>query len=515
MLTSRLQTHYDFIVCGAGTAGSVVARRLAENSDTKVLLVEAGESDEIPSVADPRLWLTNIGGPADWAFSVEPNEQLNNRALVSSMGKILGGGSSINAMIWARGHQADWDHFATVAGNESWNYSSVLEVYRGIEDWQGPADPDYRGVGGPLCVQPSPTSNAIGSTLVEAAAATGFKTFDSPNGAMMEGAGGAAITDMLISNGVRRSVFRSYTYPYMDRPNLTVLTGAYMRRVIIEGKVAAGIEVDYRGDPHRFYVRGEVVLALGAIHTAKVLMLSGIGDQSQLDRFAIPVVQHLPGVGRNLQDHVGITCVWEYPNPHPRTNTADAAMFWSSAGDYPDFFACHGPVALASRENIVRYGLPDQPSIIHGAVSHPESRGYVELTGPAPDDPVRIVDNALSRDTDLTKAIQCVEMMREVGNSNVLAEFVKREVMPGSLKGADLIHYIRDAAVSYWHQVGTASMGHDALSVVDDYLRVHGVANLRVADGSIMPRITSGNTMAPCVVIGERASAELKNAHGL
>jgi choline dehydrogenase-like flavoprotein len=516
-LSVDLQQHYDFIVCGAGTAGSVIARRLAENPDVTVLLLEAGGSDNAHSVADPNLWSTNLGGHRDWAFRSEPNRYLNQRSLMLPMGKVLGGGSSINVMIWARGHTADWDFFASEAGSTAWSYSSVVDIYRRAEDWKGPADPEHRGTGGPVHVQPSQTPNPTGAALIEAAAVANIKSFDSPNGVMMEGPGGAATADVIVRDGLRQSIFRSYTYPHMDRPNLTVLTCAHVRRVLIERNQATGVEVVHRGQRRQFRARGEIVLALGAIQTPKVLMLSGVGDREQLDRHAIPVVQHLPGVGRNFQDHLAFTCMWESPGLYPTQMTSDAVLFWSSTGSSakPDLFACYGPIPFASQENIIRYGLPEAAWILHGALTQPESRGSVELTGPDPEDPVRVVNNALSHHGDLTKAIACIQMMREVGNAAPLAPYVKREVMPGNLKGAELIRYIRDAGVSYWHVAGTARMGRDPMAVVGADLRVYGVENLRVADASIMPRITTGNTMAPCVVIGERGAAELKSAHGL
>ena len=518
-LAAGLQQDYDFIVCGAGSAGSVVARRLAENPNVTVLLLEAGGTDDVGSVAYPWLWMTNLGGATDWAFLAEPNERLNNRSLLMSMGKVLGGGSSINVMVWARGHKDDWDLFATEAGSDAWSYSAVLDIYRRIEDWRGNADPGYRGSGGPVHVQPAQTPIQTGPALVEAAGTAGIKPFDSPNGRMMEGPGGASISDVIVRNGLRKSIFRAYTYPYMDHANLTVLTGALVRRLLIENGTAVGVAVDHHGQEREFRARGEVVLSTGAVHTPKILMLSGIGDHELLDLYGIPVVQHLPGVGRNFQDHLAVTCVWENTKIDARTMSCDAVMFWSSnsGSRKPDLYACCGPIAAAATpENIARYGpLPDMPWVMYGALTQPESRGYLEITGPDPKDPVRLVDNTLSRDADLKKAIACVEMMREVGNSAPLKPYLKREVMPGNLKGADLTRYIRDAGVTYWHQAGTARMGRGPMAVVDANLRVYGVEKLRIADGSIMPALTTGNTMAPCVVIGERAAYELKVAHGV
>jgi choline dehydrogenase len=317
--------------------------------------------------------------------------------------------------------------------------------------------------------------------MLEAARSVGIPTFENQNGRMMESAGGASILDLRARNGYRQSVFRSYVFPYLDRPNLTVLTGALVTRVTFDRNVATGVEFSYDGTMHRIGAGSEVVLSLGAIHTPKVLMQSGVGDHAELQRFGIPVVQHLPGVGRNLQDHPGFGCIWEYqqqPLP-PRNTGAEATYFWMSdpSLDTPDLQTC--------------------------------------LTGPDPTDPVQIEENMLSHPDDLNAAIAAVELCREIGNSAALRPFAKREAMPGNLKGAELEHFIRDAASTYWHQSCTAKMGRDAMSVVDGKLKVYGIEHLRIADGSIMPRVTTGNTMAPCVIIGEGAAEILRAEHTL
>jgi choline dehydrogenase len=246
------------------------------------------------------------------------------------------------------------------------------------------------------------------------------------------------------------------------------------------------------------------------------LMQSGIGDEAELGRFGIPVVQHLPGVGQNLQDHPGFDCVWEYQQPlAPRNTASESTYFWKSdpAMDSPDLQTCQAEVPKSSAENIARFGLPEFGWTLFAGVVRPKSRGRLRLTGPKPLDPVQIQANMLSHPDDLAAAVAAVELAREIGNSAALSPFVKREVMPGNLKGADLVRFIRDAASSYWHETCTAKMGTDAMSVVDSDLKVYGIERLRIADGSIMPRITTGNTMAPCVVIGERAAQILQTEH--
>jgi choline dehydrogenase len=314
---SSANDDYDFIVCGAGSSGSVVGRRLAQNTNVRVLLLEAGGDDRDPAVRTPDLWASNITTERDCAFLGEPGSAVNDRAQLFSMGKLLGGGSGINAMIWARGHKSDWDLFAADTGDEGWNYDSVLDTYRSIEDWHGAPDPAYRGMGGPVFVAPVPNPNPAACAVVEAAPPVGIPSFASPNGAMMEARSGASLAELLIRDGERRSIFRSYTFPYMDRPNLTVLTHALVRRVTFDGTRATGVEILHQGTLRRVVANAEVVLSMGSINTPKVLMQSGIGEEANLRLMGIRTMQHLPGVGRNLQDHVAFDCVWEFDIPTP------------------------------------------------------------------------------------------------------------------------------------------------------------------------------------------------------
>jgi len=515
-LTSELRAHYDFIICGSGSSGSVVARRLAENPDVSVLLLEAGGSDDVPSVMEAAQWPANLGSDRDWAFQAQPNPHLNGRSIPMNMGKVLGGGSSINVMAWSRGHKNDWDYFASEAGDPAWSYESVLNIYRRIEDWHGAPDPKYRGTGGPVFVQPAPDPSPVALAMLEGTRSVGIPTFENQNGRMMEGAGGCSFFDLRVRDGKRQSVFRSYTFPYMDRANLTVLTHALVTRITFEGKRATGVECIYNGKTHRISAGLEVVLSLGAIHTPKVLMQSGIGDQAELRRFGIPLVQHLPGVGQNFQDHPGVGCVWEYQKPLP-PRTGSVTFFWKSDPnlDTPDIQTCQAEVPFAAAEMLARYNAPAGSWSMFAGIVRPKSRGRIRLTGPNPLDPIQIETDMMSHPDDVKAAIGGVQLCREIGNSAVFRPFVKREVMPGNLKGAALENFIRDSVVTYWHQTCTAKMGRDSMSVVDANLKIYGIENLRIADGSIMPRVPTGNTMAPCVIIGERAGEILKADHKL
>lgn len=515
--TANLKTTYDFIVCGAGSAGSVLARRLAENPAVNVLLIEAGGSDERASVMEPAAWPTNLGGETDWGFVAEPNPELNGRAMPMSMGKVCGGGSSINVMVWARGHRSDWDHFAAESGDVSWGYDAVLGIYREIENWQGPADPLRRGKGGPVYVQSAPEPGPAAYAMLGAAQELGIPTFASPNGEMMEGPGGCAISDVLIRDGKRHSIFRAFAYPYLDRPNLTLLTHTQVNRVLIQDGRAFGVEVLRSGSLHRFKAAHEVILSLGAIQTPTVLMRSGVGDEAELRAHDIRVLQSLPGVGANLQDHVSFGCIWEYREPiAPRNSGSEATLYWKSdaALANPDLLFCQVEFPVPSPETAGR-GVPEHGWTMFAGLAHPKSRGRVRLASADPNIAPRIELNTFSHPDDLRAAIACVELCRDLGNTRAFAPLVTREAMPGPLNRADMEQYVRDAAVTYWHQTCTAKMGRDGMSVVDASLRVYGVEGLRIADGSIMPTVATGNTMAPCVIIGEKASRDIRGTHGL
>jgi len=513
-LRSELKSQYDFIVCGSGSSGSVVAGRLAENADVSVLLIEAGGDDEAPSVTDARQWVTNIGSERYWQFQAEPNPHLNGRAISLGMGKALGGGSSINAMIWARGHKSDWDFFASETGDPAWGYESVLDIYRRIEDWQGAPDPRHRGTGGPVFVQPLQNPSPAAPAWFEKIRSLGIEIFENQNGRIMEAAGGASVADMRIRDGKRQSIFRAYVFPHMDQPNLTVLPHALVTRLTFEGSRTTGVEISYQGSTRHIRAGREVILSLGAMHTPKVLMQSGVGDQAELNHFSIPVIQDLPGVGRGFQDHPGVCCLWDCSESLPPNPAPDAVIYWKSEAGLgsPDFQIL--PAVFSARDT-ARLGLPAGGWVVIGNVVQPKSRGRIRLTGSDPADPVQIEANYLCDPDDRKAVFACVELCREIGNSGGLRPFVKREIIPGKLERAELENYIRDTAFSFWHQTSTAKMGQDAMCVVDGNLKVYGVDNLRIADGSVMPRVTTGNTMAPCVIIGERAADTLRIEHKL
>nr|WP_178119245.1 GMC family oxidoreductase [Agrobacterium rubi] len=507
---------FDFIVCGAGSSGSVVAARLAEDGNANVLLLEAGGDDAAETVTNPAQWPLNLGSIRDWGFVGQPVPGLDDRRLPLSMGKGVGGGSSINVMVWARGHKGDWDHFAAEAGDDAWGYQSILGYYRRIEDWQGAPDPMRRGVGGPAYVAQPQAPQPIAQALLSAASTIGIPVYDSPNGEMMEGPGGASIAELRIRDGKRESVFESYVRPLLSRLNLTVLTDALVTRLIFDGKRVTGVEVLVDGRRRQFTARCETVLSLGAINTPKVLMQSGIGPEDELQAHGIPVVQHLPGVGRNHQDHLAFGCTWAYRKPEAVGGSGcEAKLYWKSDARLaqPDILQCQLEFAVPSP---IETGLetPEHGWTMFNGLAQPKSRGRLRLSGPNTNDPILIEPNSLSEPADMAAALAAVELCRELGNSDGFMPLVSGETAPGPRDRSGMIDFIRKSAVTYWHQSCTAKMGRDSMSVVDNELKVYGIDGLRIADSSIMPRITTGNTMAPCVVIGERAADLILQMHG-
>lgn len=516
-ITQERQTDFDFIVCGAGSSGSVVAARLAEDGNARVLLLEAGSDDLHENVLDPARWPLNLGTERDWGFVGEPTPELGGRRLPLSMGKGLGGGSSINVMVWARGHKEDWNHFAAESGDPAWGYDAVLGYYRRIEDWKGSPDLLRRGSGGPVHVAQPEAPQPIAQAMVDAAALMHIPIFDTPNGEMMESEGGASIAELRIRDGKRQSVFESYVRPLLGKPNLTVLTHALVTRLLFQGRRVIGVEVEVDGRLRHVYARCETILSLGAVQSPKVLMQSGIGPEDELRPHGIRVVQHLPGVGRNHQDHLAFGCTWAYRKPEGvGGGGCEATLYWKSDSrlTQPDILQCQLEFPVPSP---VETGLdtPEHGWTMFAGLAQPKSRGWLSLSGAHPHDPLLIQPNSLSEPEDLAAAVAAVELCRDLGNSLPFTSLVQQETAPGARDRAGMIDFIRKSAVTYWHQAGTAKMGRDGMAVVDPQLKVYGIDGLRVADASIMPKITTGNTMAPCVVIGERAADLIRREHGL
>lgn len=515
-LRANLRSSYDYIVVGSGAAGSVVARRLAEDGSRQVLLLEAGQTDLETNMLVTESWFLAQGTEVDWNYAAEPSAALDGRAIRHAAGRALGGSTSINGMIWARGHRRDYDEWAAISGDAAWGYENVLSIYKRIEDWHGAPDDARRGSGGPVFVQSAPDPHPMAHDLLRAAANIGIPTFDSQNGLLEESAGGGAISSVRLRHGRRLNIPADYLYPIMDQPNLTVLTGAAVTRVIIADGVATGVEFDWQGLRRQVGASAEVVLSAGALNTPRILMLSGVGDRAELQRHGIALAAHVPGVGQNFQDHPIIGAgLWQASEAVVgRNNSAEANLFVKSrAGlDRPDLHIWHieGPYLS---ESTGRYATDNVWSISPGLV-RPVSRGQITLRSADPYAPPVVQSNMLAAEEDMVALREGMRISRALGNSAQMARHVSREILPGELTGKALDDLIRAGAMSMHHPTSTAAMGRGDLAVVDAALRVRDVKRLRVADASIMPTITTGNTQAPSVIIGERLGQILQLPQG-
>ncbi len=516
---AKLLPAYDYIVVGTGSAGSALVGRLsAARPDASILVLEAGDWDTAPSVMDPGVWFTNLGTDRDWKDVAIPSSGTNNRAIPEHMGRVVGGGSSINATIWARPFKADLEHWAAETGDRAWGYEHGLSIYRRVENWQGRPDARYRGQGGPVWCQPAANPHPLAPAMLAACKSLGMPVLDDQNGAREEGPGGFALMNQIIRDGRRQSMARSYLYPALARKNVTLLVNAHVDRVTLAGHRATGVEIASASGPRRIQARQEVILCSGGINTPKLLMLSGIGDEAQLRTHGIKTAVHAPEVGQNFQDHLlHGGCIWE-PREHipHRNSAANAAGFAKSepALASPDVNLVQIELPYASDVVGKRYSPPNTSWALCAGLVAPKSRGEVRLRSANPADRPVVDARFLSHPDDVKALAFGIEMAREIGNSAAMSDFVKREVAPArKLTGADMENFVRDGATTYFHQAGTCRMGKDDKAVVDARLRVNGVRNLRIADSSIMPRIASVATMATCVLIGERM-AEILTARG-
>jgi choline dehydrogenase len=502
---SEFRSSYDYIVVGAGSAGCAVAARLTEDPACSVLLLEAGGSDDHPDVKDPTKWPTLFYGELDWCWNTAPLRSCFDRIDHVPRGKMIGGCHSHNASAWVRGHRLDFDGWA-YAGCAGWSWADVLPLFKKIEDWQGPAS-DQRGTGGPIYVAPPAEPNPLATAFIEGSRSIGLPVMDDINASDPLGAGYFNFT---VRDGRRFTVADGYLRPALSRANLTVVTHAHTDRVLIEGARCTGVEFRRNGELQKVQATSEVILSAGVIGSPRILLLSGIGPADDLERLGIPVVAHLEGVGRNLQDHVllaGLVYECQGPLPPVRNNGAESTLWWKSDSRLisPDIQPVFIEFALATAAVAAR--LPHERCYtICPSVVRPASRGAVTLASADPSAPPAIDVNFLSRDADINAMLAAVELCREIGAADAFRPFRAREVMPGPLRRADMVNFIRQTASTYFHPASTCSMGNGPASVVDPELKVHGIDGLRVADASIMPTVTSGNTNAPSVMIGEKLS---------
>ena len=534
---------FDYIIVGAGTAGCVLANRLSKDPSKSVLLLEAGKKDNYFWIDIPVGYLYTIGNPrTDWCFETEPEPGLNGRSIGYARGKVLGGCSSINAMIYMRGQQSDYDHWAKL-GNEGWGWSDVLPIFRRSEDYQHGAD-DFHGVGGELRVEERRVNWEILDVWREAAQECGIPKIDEFNRGDNFG---NAYFQMNQRSGKRWSATRAFLDDIRQRPNLTVLTEATVEALTLEqndsGLAATGVQVLHGDQRRQITARNEVLLAAGAIASPQLLQLSGIGAADALKAHDIPIKHALNGVGQNLQDHLQIRTIYQVDNTVTLNQRARTPWGMAMMGlEY--FLKKTGPLTMPpSQLGAFAKSDPSQPSANiewhvqplsldkFGSPLHkynaitpsvcnlrPSSRGSVTLKSANPADAPAIAPNYLSTQEDLDVAVAGLKYTRQIMAAPSLAPFNPVELKPGPevTSEEDLQQAAGDLGTTIFHPVGTCKMGpaHDDAAVVDDQLRVHGIQGLRVIDASIMPTITSGNTNAPTVMIAERGADFIKKDYG-
>ncbi|RME15421.1 MAG: choline dehydrogenase [Alphaproteobacteria bacterium] len=519
----------DYVIVGSGSAGAALAFRLAE-AGRNVVVIEAGGSDAGPFIQMPAALSYPMNMPRyDWGFMSEPEPGLGNRRLVVPRGKVLGGSSSINGMVYVRGHARDYDHWAE-QGAKGWAYADVLPYFRRMEHWHGPRRSDWRGDSGPLHVTRARQWNPLFHAFVEAGRQAGYPVTDDYNGYQQEGFGAF---DMTVYRGRRWSTANAYLRPALKTGRVRVLRGL-ARRVVIENGRAVGVEVEARGGRQVVRAGREVILSASSINTPKLLMLSGIGPAAHLAEHGIEVVADRPGVGQNLQDHLEVYVQFAARHPitlyrywnllgkaligaqwlftktgHGASNQFESCGFIRSrAGvEYPDIQFHFLPIAVRYDGKAAAEGHGFQ---VHTGPMRSPSRGAVTLASADPAAAPKIRFNYMSHEDDWQTFRAALRLTREIAAQPALAEHVKHEIQPGEALQTDdaLDDFIREHAESAYHPCGTARMGaaDDPMAVVDPECRVIGVEGLRVADSSIFPRITNGNTNAPSILVGEKAA---------
>ncbi|WP_198670657.1 GMC family oxidoreductase [Oceanicella sp. SM1341] len=498
---------YDYIVVGSGSAGSAVARRILDGTDARVLVIEAGGSDVgVPEIDTPSAWVANIGSERDWTYFYAPTEQVNGRSILLSRGKVLGGSSSINALVWVRGNPSDYDGWAA-AGATGWDWASVLPYLKRMEDWED-GETALRGAGGPIRVERAKDLHPVATALIASGRSLGMAYVDDMNGETSLGVGPI---NMNLRDGTRDSASRAYLRPAMDNPRLTVLTGAKVTRLLLEGTRCTGVEVLVEGRPLTLRAEAEVVLSAGAIDTPRLMMLSGLGPADELRALGIAPVADLAGVGRNLQEHIllgGMIFEAAGPMPPPNNNLEGSTFFSKSRGDLavPDLMFVSMQIPYLMPELAAANPVPPNAFTISPGLMGVQSRGYMRMLSDRHDGPLEIQPNLLAEPADMDALVHGVELGQELAQQPGFREITGRQVVPKPvMTRAEKEAFVRMSCSTYFHPVGTCRMGTDAEAVTAPDLRVHGIEGLRIADASVMPRITGANTNVPSILIGERA----------
>jgi choline dehydrogenase len=506
----EIQSHYDYIVVGAGAAGSVLGAELSA-SGAQVLIIESGGPDDAPTIMNPSIWFYNVAGPLDYHLPVSPSPQLNNRKFNMALGHVLGGGTSINAMVWMRGMQRDYDRWAE-NGAKGWAFADVLPVFKSQEDWEGGAN-EWRGASGPIHIRRPKNPHPTAPAFIEASRQMGMPILDDVNGPLRPGAG--YINMNIAADGTRVSAVRAFLRPALSRPNLTLRLNTDVVKLNFEGTRCVGVKLMTDGVTKDIGADKEVILTAGSIHSPKLPMLSGIGEAKALRNLGIDVVENLPGVGENLQDHVLVSgVVFKYKGKMPDrpadSNAVEAEAYLSSSPSADtDISLILHQLPVVTPEVASRFGTPSPDSFtIAPALVQPTSIGSVRLRSDNFQDAPAIDGNYLGTDQDFAAVVNAIEAAREIGNQRAFDSLREIEVIPG-LKATteDIRELARLASASFGHAVGTCKMGVDKLAVVDPELRVHGILGLRVVDASVMPRIITGpGTNASAHMIAGRAA---------
>jgi choline dehydrogenase len=514
---------FDYIIVGAGSAGCVLANRLSEDAKAKVLLLEAGGPDEKQEIHIPVAFSKLFKSACDWAYFTEEQPNLNNRKLYWPRGKMLGGSSSMNAMIYIRGNRRDYDRWAE-AGNDGWRFSDVLAYFKKAENQERGAS-EYHGAGGSLNVADLRCVNPLSRAFVDAGQEMGFTLNEDFNGPEQDGFGFYQVTQ---KRGKRHSTAAAYLKPALKRPNLTVLTNAQATGLLFEKQRVVGISYIRDGKPGQARAGREVILSGGAINSPQLLMLSGLGPADHLRALGIAVRADLQGVGKNLQDHLSVPVAYKCTRPitlanaeklgnvlnflafkkGPLTsNVAEAGGFVKTKAELtapdiqfhfaPAFFINHGFTPIEG------HGFTFGPTLLR-----PESRGRITLRSIDPFEAPNIQPDYLASESDLQTLIEGVHISRSIAGTKAFSEYCSDEAYPGDQTASEesISQYVRNYAETLYHPVGTCKMGGDPMAVVDSRLRVRGVEGLRVVDASVMPTIVSGNTNAPTIMIGEKAA---------
>ena len=522
---------FDFIIVGAGSAGCALANRLSESGKHSVALLEAGPRDRNPWIHIPVGYFKTMGSPgADWRYETQADPGLAGRSIPWPRGRVLGGSSSINGLLYVRGQPQDYDGWAQL-GCTGWGWDEVLPFFKRSENWEGEDRSGLRGKDGPLSVQNSRLNREVVDLWIDAAKASGFRRNADYNGEDQEGVGYFQLT---MRDGFRCSSAVAYLKPARGRKNLEIITNAQTEKVLIEDGRAVGVRARVNGKMTNIGARNEVILSAGSIGSPQILMLSGVGDGDELAKHGIQVQKELAGVGKNLQDHLQARPVFK--TDLSTINTEINNIF--KQGMIALRYAANrsGPMAMAvslgtgfvkTEEHLetadIQFHIQpfsaDKPSDGPHKFSaftasvlqmRPESAGHLELRSANMDDHPLIHPNYLATDTDCRTIVKGIQIARKIAQFEPLKSHVTEEHAPGPGVGVDdeaaILDWARRTAVTIYHPTGTCKMGTDSMAVVDPRLRVHGIKGLRVADASIMPRIVSGNTNAPAIMIGEKAS---------